>query len=77
MSKRIRSINQVVKFIKDQDPDSRIGYTTIRNAIDRGEIRSFRSGNRYLIVLEDVYEYFTGTPLVEPSAKVQDSDSNE
>lgn len=62
-SRRIRTMNQTVKFLKERDPETPISYTTIKKAIDNGDISHVSSGNRKLIVLEDVYEYFYGVPL--------------
>lgn len=61
--RRIRTINQVVKIFKESDPDCAIGYSTIKKAVDEGNIRHINSGSRVLLVLEDVYEYFYGMPL--------------
>lgn len=61
--RRIRTINQTVKFFKEKDPECPIGYTTIKKAIEKGDIVSIPSGNRNLIVLEDAYQFFYGVPL--------------
>lgn len=58
MKKRIRSINQTVAIIKEMDPDTAISYSTIRKAIANEMIPCIFVGNRKLIVVEDVMEYF-------------------
>lgn len=65
MSKRIRTLNQTYKYLHERDPECAISYRAIKSLIDKGIIPHIQSGNRKLVVLEDVYEYFYGEPLVE------------
>ena len=66
-TRRMRTINQTVKFLKELDPDTAIAYSTIKKAVDSKEIPHINVGTRCLIVLEDVYEYFYKVPLVSQS----------
>ena len=61
--RRIRTINQTVKFFKERDAGCAIGYSTVKKAVEDGYIKSILSGNRNLIVLEDAYQFFYGVPL--------------
>lgn len=61
--RRVRTINQTVKFFKEKDPECPIGYSTVKKAVEDGYIKSILSGNRNLIVLEDAYQFFYGVPL--------------
>lgn len=69
MQKSIRTINQVYSFLKERDPDCAISYRAIKELIDKGIIPHINRGNRKLVVLEDVYEYFYGEPLAEDKEK--------
>lgn len=62
-NRRVRTMNQVVQFFKEHDPETPISYTTIKRAVDDGSIPHVNTGSRKLIVLEDAYEYFFGVPL--------------
>lgn len=58
--KHIRTIQQVANYFKELDEDTAVTYGAIRFAIDQGYISSTRVGKRFLIVQEDVIEYFNG-----------------
>lgn len=60
---KLRSINQTLAFLKQQDPDTAISYHTIMRDVKAGKIHSIKSGNRFLILLSDAYEYYYGIPL--------------
>lgn len=68
--KRIRTINQIYNFLHERDPECAISYRTIKSVIDKGVIPHIESGNRKLVVLEDVYEYFYNEPLIEDKDEV-------
>ncbi len=59
-SKHIRTIQQVANYFKEIDENTAVTYGAIRYAIDQGYIHSTRAGKRFLIVQEDVIEYFNG-----------------
>ncbi|MBR3475674.1 MAG: helix-turn-helix domain-containing protein [Candidatus Methanomethylophilaceae archaeon] len=56
---RYRTINAAVKAIKAADPESGISSSLVRRAIDRGEFKAKRIGNRYLIDLDSLLEYLS------------------
>ena len=55
--KRMRTINECVKMIKEEDPDSAITYNTIRSLCLAKKIRFIRVGTRYLIDFDSLMEY--------------------
>lgn len=64
-TRRVRSISQTIEFFKQMDPQTAVKYSTLKRAVDNGEIPHINAGTRRLIVLEDAYEYFYGVPLNE------------
>lgn len=66
MSKpRMRTINKTVEFLKSLDPNTSITYGAISKVVKKGDIPCIHVGNRSLILVEDVYQYFYGEPLKE------------
>ncbi|MDY4838342.1 MAG: hypothetical protein SO160_02185 [Lachnospiraceae bacterium] len=59
-SKHIRTISQVVNYFKELDKNTAVTYGAIRYAVDRGYISSTKVGKRFLIVQEEVFDYFNG-----------------
>lgn len=55
---RVRTIRQAVSEIRARDPDSAITEYFLRQLVTAGEIPSRKTGNRFLILLEDVANYF-------------------
>lgn len=55
----IRTINQCIAAIRQQDPDTCISATAIRRLIKSGDIPAIYCGNRAYVALEDVMEYFS------------------
>lgn len=51
---RMRTVNEVMKIIKAQDPDMSVAPYTIRTLAKTNQIRSFRSGNKLLVNLDDL-----------------------
>lgn len=49
---RMRSINEVVNYFKDNDPDTQMTESTIRRMINEGSIPTIKTGNKYLINLD-------------------------
>ena len=56
--KHIRTINQVVKYLKEKDEETAVSYTAIKRAVDDKMIPSTKIGTRVLVVQEDVIDYF-------------------
>lgn len=63
--KHIRTINQVVKYFKEIDEETAVTYGAIRAAIDEGLIPCTKAGKRFLIVQEDVIDYFNGNKVAD------------
>lgn len=67
--KLTRTINKAYEEIIERDPKTSITRSAIRKAVINGDIPSRNVGRTYLINLEDVYGYFTGTECeIEGSA---------
>lgn len=56
--KRVRTIESAYKEIHKRDPGSNISRSYLRHLVVTGEIPSKKSGNRFLITLEDIDDYF-------------------
>ena len=48
----MRSINEVVNYFKENDPDTQMTESTIRQMINEGAIPTIKTGNKYLINLD-------------------------
>ena len=57
---RIRTINQGYDEIRQNDPNTAISKHAIRQAVLSGEIPSRRAGQKFLIDLDQVIQYFSG-----------------
>lgn len=56
--KKVRTIESAYKEIHKRDPNSGLSRSYLRKLVVSGEIPSKKSGNRYLITLEDINDYF-------------------
>lgn len=56
--KKIRTIRQAVTEIKEADPNSAISEHALRRIVNAGKIPHIREGNKFLIDLDKVYEYY-------------------
>lgn len=56
--KKIRTIESAYKEIHKRDPKSNLSRSFLRKLVITGEIPSKKSGNRYLVTLEDIDDYF-------------------
>lgn len=55
---RVRTIESAYKEMHEKDPGCAISRSMLRKLVTEGYIPSKKSGNRYLITMEDVYGYF-------------------
>lgn len=55
---RMRTITQCVNYFKEQDPDSSVSYYCISNLVKSNKINCVKSGNKTLINLDTLIEYF-------------------
>lgn len=56
--KKIRTIESAYKEIHKRDPNSNLSRSCLLKLVVTGEIASKKSGNRYLVTLEDIDSYF-------------------
>lgn len=57
---RVRTIGEIAKLIKEQDPDTAITENCLRNWCIDGTIPYAKAGNKYLINLDVVIELVNG-----------------
>ncbi|MBQ0040813.1 MAG: hypothetical protein KBS56_02150 [Clostridiales bacterium] len=55
---RYRSISGTIAQIKADDPETAITESLLRKLIREGYIPSVKSGCKYLVDLDDIYDYF-------------------
>ena len=51
---RMRTINEALALIKQQDPETAVTYNFIRKLLDGDRVRHFRSGSRYILNFDDL-----------------------
>lgn len=56
---KIRTINQTIQLLKEQDPDTAITERALREAVKNGKIPCRNGGNKILLNFEAVCEYFS------------------
>jgi excisionase family DNA binding protein len=66
---RMRTIEQVYDYIKQQDPETAISKTAVRTMVIKKDIPSVKVGAKYLINLDHVDKYLCGEPFFEIPAK--------
>lgn len=55
---RMRTVGQTVKYFKDNDPETVVGEYLLRKMIKTGELPVVMAGNKALINLDNLIEYF-------------------
>lgn len=55
---RIRTINQTVKLLRELDPETAITEKTLRRAVRDGELPHRQVGNRTLLNVDVVCQYY-------------------
>lgn len=55
---KLRTINQAYQIIKENDPDTAISKTYLRKILTDGTIKTIRSGNKTLVNMDLIEEYF-------------------
>ena len=63
-----RTIREAAVWFKSQDPGTALTQTAIRRLVVTGAVPSIRLGRKYLINLEALESYLTGTTVGEHSA---------
>ena len=56
-----RTIREAAAWFKAQDPGTALTETAIRRLVRTGEVPSVRIGRKYLVSLEALESYLTGT----------------
>lgn len=64
-----RTIREAASYFRDSDPQTCLTETAIRRLICTGAVPSARIGRKYLVTVEALEAYLSGT--VQPSAKAQ------
>jgi len=57
---RIRRINDVIKEIKEFDPDTIINWKILKTLCERNEITCMKYGNSWAINIDELYGYLKG-----------------
>ena len=63
MVPRMRTLEQCAAYFKEQDPETTVTRYRIRQMVLNGTIPYVMCGNKYLVNLDRVIEYFTGPEL--------------
>ena len=74
MVPRMRTIDQCAELFKQQDPDTKVTKTYIRTMVLENKIPHVVCGNKYLVNLDKLIEYFSGVeekPEPKPEKRVQ------
>lgn len=56
---RLRRISDVIKEIKEQDKDTMLNPTLIKEWVKQGKIACMKYGNAWLVNLDELYLSFT------------------
>lgn len=74
---RMRTIDEAYSYIKQEDPDTALTKNALRRLVTDGTIPSVRVGLKYLIALENVEAYLTGSLNVPVMWQDADNDSGK
>ena len=55
---KVRTIRKAIAEIKENDPNTAISEHGLRILINNNVIPSIREGNRFLVDLDSIYEYY-------------------
>lgn len=55
--KRMRTIKECVKMLKEEDPNSAITYNTIRTLCLNNQVSFIKIGTRYLVNYDSLLDY--------------------
>lgn len=61
MMRRMRTIHETIKEIKAMDEKTSITENSIRNLCKAGKVKCILIGNRYLLDLDDLINYFSNS----------------
>lgn len=57
---KIRTIKAAHEEIKSQDPNTSLTEFRIRQMVINGEVPSKKAGRKYLVDIDDIFEYING-----------------
>ena len=63
--KKIRTLPQAAKEIKENDPQTAVTYNALRMWVTRGELPSVKAGNTYLIDMDVLYAFLGGDSVAQ------------
>lgn len=66
-----RTIREAAAWFKSQDPQTCLTETAIRTLLRNGSVPCVRIGKKYLVTLEALEEYLTGTSTTPDLAEVR------
>ena len=55
-TKRIRTITEALRLIKEADPDSALTYHSIKQLVTDNKVKHFMSGNKVLVNYDDLLD---------------------
>lgn len=67
MAPRMRTIDQAVAWLRENDPDCAFTKTALRRMVVTGQFPSVKVGTKYLIDLDRLADFLRGS-LPEPTA---------
>ncbi len=70
-----RTVNGVVKYLKEKDPDCDITAYMLREAIKSGDLKSKQISNKYILDVDDVINFFKSKNKTNPD--YDECDSND
>lgn len=69
---RMRTVGQTVKYFKDNDPETVVGEYLLRKMIKTGELPVVMAGNKALINLDNLIEYFNSKCIPVDNDSIQE-----
>ena len=72
MVPRMRTIDQCAALFKEQDSDTKVTKTYLRTMVLENKIPHVMCGNKYLINLDKLIEYFSGEEPKQEETKQPD-----
>lgn len=59
---RMRTIRQTMEYLRENDPETAITDWGLRKLVKSGQLKTHRSGNKYLINLDNLLEFLNSPP---------------
>ena len=71
MAARMRTIEQAAAWLTENDPDTAVTKTALRRLVVTGQLPSIRVGQKYLLSLEVLEDYLTGTVPLQAKPNIR------